>query len=128
VPNTPQFAFRATEAIVAAIAELQVLLADRRGAAVSKAAAIGWAVERAVEDLKAGEPQVAPRAEAKSLSRQRQVAAKGGRIDREAKIIERYAADGIPRTVEEPPGETRTLQVRVQTETKEVRAYALTGD
>jgi hypothetical protein len=52
---TPQFAFRARPETVTAIAELQALLADKRGQDVSKAEAIHYAVARAVEDLKAGD-------------------------------------------------------------------------
>jgi len=56
MPARPQFAFRAAPATVAAIRQLQALLADRRGAPVSKAAAIAFAVEQAVLDLTAGDP------------------------------------------------------------------------
>jgi hypothetical protein len=56
MPARPQFAFRAAPATVAAIRQLQALLADRRGGPVSKAAAIAFAVERAVLDLTAGHP------------------------------------------------------------------------
>jgi hypothetical protein len=55
-PARPQFAFRGAPATVAAIRQLQALLADRRGAPVSKAAAITFAVERAVLDLTEGDP------------------------------------------------------------------------
>jgi hypothetical protein len=48
MPARPQFAFRAAPATVAAIRQLQALLADRRGGPVSKAAAIAYAVERAL--------------------------------------------------------------------------------
>jgi hypothetical protein len=52
---TPQFAFRASRETVAGIAELQALLAARRGGKrVSKAKAIGYAVGRALADLQAG--------------------------------------------------------------------------
>ena len=54
MPARPQFAFRAAPATVAAIRQLQALLADRRGGPVSKAAAIAYGVERA--DLTAGDP------------------------------------------------------------------------
>ena len=56
MPARPQFAFRAAPATVAAIRQLQALLADKRGAPVSKAAAIAFAVERAVLDLTEGDP------------------------------------------------------------------------
>ena len=56
MPARPQFAFRAAPATVAAIRQLQALLADRRGRPVSKAAAISFAVERSVLDLTAGVP------------------------------------------------------------------------
>jgi hypothetical protein len=56
MPARPQFAFRAAPATVAAIRQLQALLADRRGGPVSKAAAIAFAVERAVLDLTMGNP------------------------------------------------------------------------
>ena len=56
MPARPQFAFRAAPATVAAIRQLQALLADRRGGPVSKAAAIAYAVERAVLDLTTGHP------------------------------------------------------------------------
>ena len=56
MPARPQFAFRAAPATVAAIRQLQDLLADRRGRPVSKAAAIAFAVERAVLDLTTGNP------------------------------------------------------------------------
>src|SRR5215212_5982076 len=56
MPARPQFAFRAAPATVAAIRQLQALLADRRGRPVSKAAAIAFAVERVVLDLTAGHP------------------------------------------------------------------------
>ncbi len=52
---TPQFAFRATPSTVAAVKELQAALATKRGAPVSKAEAITFAVERAAEDLRAGD-------------------------------------------------------------------------
>ena len=56
MPARPQFAFRAAPATVAAIRQLQALLADGRGQPVSKAAAISFAVERSVLDLTAGVP------------------------------------------------------------------------